>query len=227
MENPRYPNFLIAGAAKCGTTSLYNYLNQHPEIYFPDLKEPSFLALPALKFPHKGPGDWTNDNKIVKDIHQYTSLYQGADSEKRLGDASPNTFFYYQESIPNIKKLLGDIPIIIILRNPVDIVISSHRYLSRDSRENIPLEEAFIESDLRVENNFYFLWNYVQLGLLSKRVNAFKQNFTKVFVLSIDNLINNPQEYLMRLCTFLEVENSFNFSFGTRYNQSGIPNNFF
>ena len=160
MKQINYPNFLVAGAAKCGTTSLYKYLNQHPEIYFPDLKEPSFLGFSALKFPHNGPGDWTNDNKIVKNIEKYKSLYISAD-KKKIGDASPNTFFYYRESIPYIKKLLGDISIIIIVRNPIDIVISSHRYLSRDSRENLPLEEAFFESKTRSESNFYFLWNII------------------------------------------------------------------
>ena len=51
------PNFVIAGAARCGTTSLYYYLKQHPEIGFPDKKEPKFFSSKAQEFPHNGPGD--------------------------------------------------------------------------------------------------------------------------------------------------------------------------
>jgi hypothetical protein len=51
------PNFLIIGAAKCGTTALYNYLNQHPQIYMSPYKEPRFFALEGEKPDFRGPAD--------------------------------------------------------------------------------------------------------------------------------------------------------------------------
>ena len=62
------PNFLIIGAAKCGTTALYYYLKQHPEISFPKLKEPKFFSSNGETFPHNGVGDVSVDKYAVKSL---------------------------------------------------------------------------------------------------------------------------------------------------------------
>ena len=51
------PNLFIIGAPKCGTTSIYSFLKQHPEISFPNLKEPKYFSSIDQNFPHKGVGD--------------------------------------------------------------------------------------------------------------------------------------------------------------------------
>lgn len=51
------PNFFIIGAAKAGTSSIYMYLDQHPEIYFPEIKEPGYFAYSGQKLDFQGPGD--------------------------------------------------------------------------------------------------------------------------------------------------------------------------
>ena len=63
MISPVKLNFIIPGVARCGTTSLYYYLNQHPEIEFLKLKEPKFFSSFGKKFPHTGPGDYLLTNK--------------------------------------------------------------------------------------------------------------------------------------------------------------------
>ena len=55
------PNFVIAGATRSGTTSLYYYLKQHPEISFPSLKEPRYFSSTKLDLPQNGPGVATVD----------------------------------------------------------------------------------------------------------------------------------------------------------------------
>ena len=69
------PNFLIIGAAKCGTTALYYYLNQHPEISFPKLKEPKFFSSTGETFPHNGVGDMSVDKYAVKSFEKYQKLF--------------------------------------------------------------------------------------------------------------------------------------------------------
>ena len=58
------PNFLIVGAAKSGTTSIANYLSQHPQVYISPIKEPKFFSADENVFPHNGPGDKNVDKKV-------------------------------------------------------------------------------------------------------------------------------------------------------------------
>ena len=71
------PNFLIIGAGKSGTTSLYHYLKQHPEIYMSPLKEPKFFAMEGKTLDFRGPNDETSMNrKSVTDIDTYRALFR-------------------------------------------------------------------------------------------------------------------------------------------------------
>ena len=64
------PNFFIVGAAKAGTTSLANYLAQHPDIFIPELKEPKYFSCADNKFPHNGPGDAFVDSKVIMNLEK-------------------------------------------------------------------------------------------------------------------------------------------------------------
>src|ERR1700722_16339843 len=80
-----WPNFYIVGAVKCGTTSLWAHLRQHPEVFLPEMKEPHFFATnigptpPAAKSLHC-PGD----------LGTYQRLYTSSSSFPAIGDASPS-----------------------------------------------------------------------------------------------------------------------------------------
>ena len=58
-----------------------------------------------------------------------------------MGEASPDTMYFYKDTVPKIKETLGDIPIIIMLRNPVERAFSVYMYLRRDSREKLSFLE--------------------------------------------------------------------------------------
>ncbi len=109
------PNFLIVGAAKSGTTSLYYYLHEHPEIFLSAIKEPKFFSSEVLKDQYL-----TRKNKdlYVGSYEEYRNLFRNVQSEKAIGEASTDTLFLYGSTIPRIKKYLGDPKIIVILRNP-------------------------------------------------------------------------------------------------------------
>lgn len=71
------PNFLIIGTAKAGTTALYEYLKQHPQIYMSHEKEPKFFALEGVKLDFRGPHDQENINRAaITDIEAYRNLFQ-------------------------------------------------------------------------------------------------------------------------------------------------------
>ena len=108
---PCRPDFFIVGAPRCGTTALFTYLRQHPEIFMPEIKEPNFFCSDLNVRPH------------VVDAAEYASLFSSASGEKRVGEAS--VWYLYSERASNaIKSLNPEALIIIMLRQPVDMLHS-------------------------------------------------------------------------------------------------------
>ena len=102
----KLPNFLIVGAAKCGTSSLHNYLNQHPDIFMPSynkkgmkVKEPRFLIKDLVEHRLHN-GVWT--------FEEYQSLFADVKDEKAIGESTVLYLYYYKHAINKIKKYLGE-----------------------------------------------------------------------------------------------------------------------
>ena len=131
------PSFLIIGAAKCGTTSLYNYLIQHPKIAASSKKEIHYF-----------------DYRFDQGVRWYRSFFAigSASSEGNspvTGEASP-TYLYHPHAAARAKQLLPDALIICMLRNPVDRAISSYHNQVRIGLENLSLAEAIDQEAERI-----------------------------------------------------------------------------
>ena len=220
------PNFLIIGASKCGTTALYYYLKQHPEISFPELKEPKYFSSVGLKFPHKGIGDVSVDRYAVKNFENYQKLFTSIQNI-RVGEASPDTIYFYKETVKLIKEKLGDIPIIIMLREPIQRAFSAYMYLKRDSREQLTFRGGLDAEKQRISDNWDFIWAYKKCGLYSKQVKLFLDNFSNVKIILQEDLKNETEKILKETYSFLNVDDTFIADISIRHNESGIPNNFF
>ena len=133
------PNFLVVGAGKSGTTSLYHYLKAHPDVFMSRIKEPGFIVAQFIKMPQSGVGD--ERQSTVGNFSDYCRLFEDAEGKKAVGEASNDNLYHYERAIPYIKRFFGDIKIIIILRNPVDRAFSAYTYLLRDNREFLTFEE--------------------------------------------------------------------------------------
>ncbi len=118
------PNFIIVGAAKSGTTSLWHYLKQHPEIYMSTIKSPEFFVNGLM-------------NKVdpVPNLTEYGKLFHPNEKTKAIGEASPNYLNYYNEAADRIKNLIPDCKIIILLRDPVERLYS--RYYGHFVRDKL------------------------------------------------------------------------------------------
>jgi hypothetical protein len=119
------PNFFIVGAPKCGTTALYEYLRQHPNIFMSPVKEPHFFARDLGTYPR------------IQTLEDYTELF--AESTKdhlRVGEAS---VYYLRSStaIGNIHAFNPESRIIAMFRNPVDMVYSLHSQLLYVGEETV------------------------------------------------------------------------------------------
>jgi hypothetical protein len=219
------PNFLIIGASKCGTTALYYYLKQHPEISFPSLKEPKYFSSINEKFPHNGVGDSSVDKYAIKTLDQYKNLFSKIEN-KRVGEASPDTIYFHAKTAPHVKEILGDIPVIIILREPVKRAFSAFMYLKRDSREPLSFIDGLIAEEERLINNWDFVWGYKKCGLYYEQVKTFIDNFSNVKIVLQEELKTNTPEVLKNLYSFLDVDTTFKADFSINHNESGVPNNF-
>ena len=89
MINENWPNFLIIGAAKCGTTSLYRYLGAHPDVSMSSYKEPGFFAFDFSAGQEPGLGQVEAYSKRMKTRESYLALFADVDHERAIGEASP------------------------------------------------------------------------------------------------------------------------------------------
>lgn len=219
------PNFLIVGASKSGTSSIYHYLKQHPEIFLSDSqKEGRYFS--QMTGNYKGPGDKNVDASITKDIEAYKALFKDHKEEKAIGDISPEYLYFHEKAIPLIKASLGDdVKIIIILRSPVARAFSGYTHFKRDKRETLSFEEALEKEDERKANDWIWAWQYKNSGLYYDQVKAYLDHFSKVRVVIFEDFKNDPQRILAEMCEFLEVSSNFNFDTSYKYNVSGEPKN--
>jgi hypothetical protein len=154
------PDFLIVGAAKAGTTSLYYYLKQHNQVWFPELKETKYFSSKIKPYPQKGIGDWSIDNAAITNSKDYYQLFSNCPNGKIKGEASPDYLLFSKKVAPLIYEELGDVPIIISVRNPIDRAFSAYMNLVRDNREHLDFRRALNEEEKRINSNWDFMWHY-------------------------------------------------------------------
>ena len=222
MASHKKPNFLVVGAAKSGTTSIFNYLNQHPEIYIPEVKECRFFSQLPNNF--KGLGAEFFPNSGITDDKEYFKLFAGHEN-KVCGDISNDYLYYYESSIKNIKKYLGDeIKIVIILRNPIDRAFSSYMHHIRDSWENMSFEQALDNENKRIKGNWGWSYHYINAGMYYHQVKAYLENFKKTKIYLFEEL-QSKDFILKNLFSFLEVRFVQEQKDFMNYNVSGYPRN--
>ena len=105
MSKYSLPNFILAGAMNSGTTSLYNYLNEHPQIYIPKIKEPKFFTSSTLLKKEKFDNKYLRPNVHgpINNFEDYKSLYSNVNNEIAIGETSPQDLCTYETTIPLIK----------------------------------------------------------------------------------------------------------------------------
>ncbi len=218
------PNFLIIGAAKSGTSSLYQYLKQHPQIYMSPIKEPHFFGLEGETLNFQGSGI---ENDSITNIEDYCALFQGVSNETAIGEAS-NSYLYLPKAPERIKYYIPSARLIAILRNPVDRAYSSFLSLMRADWEPLnDFSQALREEEARIRGNWGFLYRYQDLGFYYAQLKRYFEIFdsTQIRVYLYDDLKNNPVRVLQDIFKFIGVDEAFVPDTSTKFNISGIPKN--
>lgn len=222
MQNNNFPDFLIIGAAKAGTTSLHNYLTSHSSLALSQPKEPKFLSYQSGIRKFEGPGDSSVYSGIIKSLADYNNLFYEETHNVRKGESSADSLYYFQSVIPVIKNIIGDPSIIILLRNPVERAFSAYTHLRRDNRETLSFEDALAVEQDRIEKGYEFIWHYKNVGRYAEQVNAYIDNFSKIKIFLFEDLKDNPQKVTNDTCNFIGVS-PVKINAAKVYNKSGIP----
>ena len=201
MNKRKIPNFFIVGAAKAGTSTLWKCLKEHPHIYMPDdelYKEPGFFS----------------DLYGIEDFAKYLNLFAHARSfHKAIGEAT-TAYLTDPFSARNIKKIIPDAKIIIILRNPADRAYSLYNWMVQEGYEYAPsFEQALKLEDKRINKkipNFWepgYKWDYLYFrsGLYYEQVERYIDLFSNILILKFDDFIYNPIITYQNICDFLEI----------------------
>lgn len=196
------PNFFIIGAAKAGTTTLYNTLNQHPQVYFPFQKEPSFFC---------------DDEYYSNGVDWYiNTFYATANPKIARGDATPRYLYWGEKVVPRIKSLYKDqLPrIIVIFRDPVALAYSYYWQSIRDGKETLSLREALSIEETRIAQNYSSLQHrgrithlYSRIGKYASQLQPYIQVFPKenfLFLLTED--LKDYSRLISNLENFLELD---------------------
>ncbi len=212
-QRSSYQHFILGGTIKAATTSLFNYINAHPQVCGSRIKETFFFSQGYT-------------GTIEADYTKYASYFSPQSDERILFEASPNYLAYKENVASRIKLLFPEVKILFVLRNPVDRLhsyfnfakgnlqipekMSFEEYIGLCEKFNSgqisPSEAGIAEKDLR--------------GLVIGNYGPYLQNYYDVFdtskirVIFFDEFNKRPTEILTEICEFIQIDATFyeNFS---------------
>jgi hypothetical protein len=237
------PNFFIVGAAKCGTTSLYHYLKQHPQVYMSPIKEPNHFSTDIdpknfsqeykryeksknLDISTYVRGDMNQEQwgAYVHDPEDYRLLFRFSNQKKAIGEIS-NSYLYSRLAAHNIRITLPDSRIIIILRQPADRAFSHYQANLRDGRTTRSFREEIEHDDAKPSHGWGISHLYYELGLYHEQVKRFLTIFPRdqVKILLFDDLKQDRQHLVNDLFQFLQIDTPSNLDTADTHNEARIP----
>ena len=225
------PNFFIAGAQKAGTTSVYHYLTQHPQIYMSPVKEPCFFnheissSGEIVEQAFAEPG--RKKTARCSDIGEYRALFRGAGGETAVGEASP-PYLYVPGTAERIKKYVPEARVIAILRDPADRAYSAYLHAVRIGKE--PLRDfaaALGEEEDRVRKGWHYTFHYRSRGFYHAQLERYYKVFgrERFGIWLYEDLVDDPVGVAQGIYRFLAVDDGFVPDTSAKHNPAGLPNN--
>jgi len=232
------PDFLIIGGIKCGTSSLYRYLNAHPQVLPCKSKEPQLLStqnplkvlwrlrryaslFPKVDFQGELEVDWLDlidgQQLVASKLHK-TKIKDG---QYQTGEASANTFFRANPTI--VKTILPKAKLIMLTRQPSERFYSHYQMFIRFTKEgkkgfDLPPLEEFIDQEIQSfqqKQNTKIIHQGIYSAYLPKWEKAFGSNHIKVIATSRLSESHTAEEAMQEICQFLQLSP---FQFGEHLN---------
>jgi len=212
------PNYMFIGAAKSATTTFFDILKKHEDIFVPKFKEPHFFNI---------------DENYLKGLDWYKKTYfKDINNESIIIDFTP-TYLYYKLCAERIFDSLGpNVKFVIILRNPIDRAYSHYNHSKRDGHEVSSFEDAIKLENERIEkfrdkNDFLseLRCSYISQGLYFEMISAYLKYFdlNNFFIINFESeVVQNLDQTLLKLSKFLKLDLS-NLDYEIHSNKSGKP----
>ena len=210
------PNFIVVGAHKAGTTSLYMYLKQHPEVFMPELKEPRFFAYDETNHAHQR---LSRQTFPIRTLKEYDALFNTDSSCKAVGEASPE-YLNSPIAAERIRELIPEAKIVVALRHPTERLYSLYQMILRSGQTDasfVDWVQANLASDEYTKQTMYYYQN------LKRYFHLFEPEQIKVCL--FDDLINDAIHVMQDLYRFLEVDQHFVPDTTGQFNKGGLPKN--
>ena len=183
----RLPTFLVIGAMKAGTTSLYAYLREHPQIFLPEVKELDFFIA---------------ERNWPRGVDWYASNFAAASGAHAIGEVSPNyTKRHMFGGVPErIHELIPDVRLVYVVRDPVARMRSHYLHAVAESGLRMPIGEALLEHDHLALCSSY-------AHQLDPYLNHFPRE--RLLILTAEGLRDRRRAELERVFRFLGVDPDF------------------
>jgi len=239
----RLPNFFLVGAPKAGTTSLYHYLAQHPEIYMSPIKEPCHFcteirpenfsdegragvqaAFEEQRKYLQGPMTEQRSGSIGVDWNDYVKLFMNVKTETAIGEASVK-YLWSKTAAENIQAKIPHAKILMVLRDPVNRAFSD--YLEALTAGALGCSfRKYVESCLSCKRGKISLWwPILETGLYYEGVKRYLDRFPResVRILLYENYRAELASVLAESFRFLGVDSSFKPDLSKRHNEPRVP----
>lgn len=227
MSVSALPDFVVAGAARAGSTAVVESLRRRPDVFITQPKEPHYLALGDVGPVFTGPGDDTTINRvIVSDRRDYEQLFAGAPEGALTGEGSVSTLYHYETAARRLLELNPGARVVIVLREPVSRAYSSHQYLvNRGFEPVVDFREAVALEGDRIAQGWHHLWHYTAMSRYADAVDHFLRALPDGAVRTWwhDDLIAHEERTLAEMHTFLGLPPAAAELSAGRVNASGTP----
>lgn len=238
------PNFFVIGVVKGGTTSLYHYLDQHPDIYVPPVKETNHFAAADIDPAHFLQGyaqdvEMDLDRYIARGMKEqvhiahvnepahYAALFSKVEGQKAVGEIS-NSYMVCPSAAAAIYAAYPEARLLVILRNPIGRAWSQYLMNLREAKEEAG---SFIEALQRDASTTYRGWGvnhqYLELGKYASQLAPYIERFgpTQICPVFFEAYRASPANVMAEVCRFLGVDEQFVFNFETERNKASLPRN--
>jgi hypothetical protein len=218
------PNFVVVGAGRSGTTSLHQYLAQHPDIFMCRSKSPNFFASGISQPSWETPAAVAMSHQWVDHFDTYQSLFSDAESVTAVGEVSP-VYLQTTHAASRIAEVCGDVRIIAVLRNPVDRACAHFLGRQRDGIEpaGVSMEARMNELlDLGMPDDVAF-GHYPGCGRYHHFLSTYIDQFggERVHIVLHDDLVSDPESVMSAMFGFIGVAPGFLPDMSARLNATG------
>lgn len=221
------PNFIVAGAARSGTTALAYALGEHPDVFVTEPKEMHFLAYANESPRFTGPGDEeTMVRSLVTSPADYEALFDGSEHVRARGEGSVSSLYRPEKTLDSMHEYADpNVRVVAMLREPAQRAHSSYLYLrSRGFEDFVNFEEALGAEEMRKELGYHHMWHLRGMSRYGSQLPQFADALgDRLLVLIQEEYVADQIGSLARVCEFLDVDPAFPFEVGQSVNRGGEP----